>query len=157
MAEEPAYGGSSDARIPTPEGQRIFQREVRPSQFAQPVAKKRFSLANIRVDPNSLKRQFVYPTPNMALIQLESPVRVQNPSDFPENYGGSTPLRPSIPNERKPQRQQAGGFVRPSSGESHQNNQPNYSGIGNVAEGIPAPPPRRSNAVDVDVYVKYFN
>ena len=143
--EEPSsyvsYGGSSDAR--TSEGQRIFQREARPSQFVQPAAKKRFSLASIRIDPNSLKRQYIYPTPNMALIQLENHVRFPS-EDIPGSYiNGSGPQqRPSIVNERKPQRQQVGSS-RPSS-------RPNFA----AEESSPETP--RQKAIDVDVYLNYY-
>ena len=142
--EEPSsyvsYGGSSDAR--TSEGQRIFQREARPSQFVQPAAKKRFSLASIRIDPNSLKRQYIYPTPNMALIQLENHVRFPS-EDIPGSYiNGSGPQRPSIVNERKPQRQQVGSS-RPSS-------RPNFA----AEESSPETP--RQKAIDVDLYLNYY-
>lgn len=99
--EEPfdSSSASSLSRVPSNRnnnnGQRIFQREALPSSlhFVQPSSlvgqnKRRFSLASVRVNPDSLKRQFVYPTPNMALIRLENAVRFQANPDHQENPDG---------------------------------------------------------------------
>ena len=80
-SDEPIFNGVSEQRSPEQSPQRIFQREARPSlTFAQnhPTGKRRFSLASVRVNPASLKRQHIFAAPNMALLELENPARIPN-------------------------------------------------------------------------------
>ncbi|KZS06088.1 Uncharacterized protein APZ42_030587 [Daphnia magna] len=76
LTAEPTYNGEQRTQT---SAQRIFQREARPSvSFVQdsPSGKRRFSLASIRVNPNSVKRQHVFAVPDMTLLQLENPTRL---------------------------------------------------------------------------------
>ncbi len=84
---EPILNGVNEQRSPFQQSpQRIFQREARPSlTFVQnhPTGKRRFSLASVRVNPTSLKRQHIFAAPNMALLELENPARIPNRFNAP--------------------------------------------------------------------------
>lgn len=142
------YSGYSEPRVPS--GQRLFQREALPSslhyvQRPSSPGKRRYSLSSVRVNPASSNnnRQFIYPTPNMALIQLENPVRFQNSLIPPEDSGSSAPKRQNqIPQPRP-------APIRES--EAYPQGQADYSGENSEGNSSPS---RRE--IDVDVYVNYY-
>lgn len=167
---EPSFGSLGESRMT--EEQRIFQREALPSSNkfvrSQPTGKRRFSLASVRVNPNSLQRQFIYPTPNMALIQLESPVRFPgNPSLSSQlrHTAGSSGLQRPKASVRAPLRQNAGDFrasppLASQTFRNGQNGSPVYSGAALDNSGYEyddaSAVRRKNNVLDVDLYLNYF-
>lgn len=157
VADEPFngadYSGYSEPRVPS--GQRIFQREALPSSlhYAQSPSssgKRRYSLSSVRVLPASSNnnRQLIYPTPNMALIQLENPVRFQNSVIPPEDSGSSAPKhRHQIPKHHSAPIRESEAYPQ------GQIDSTDYSVEGNSGE-VNSSPARRE--VDVDVYVNYY-
>ena len=169
-SDEPVFSGVNEPLSPTPQSpQRIFQREARPSlTFVQnhPTGKRRFSLASVRVNPASLKRQHIFAAPNMALLELENPARIPNRIN-PSNFRPANVARPvqqvQQQRPRENQWQQFPSFrqqQQPSPNEqTYQGQQEDYPG--NVELNFEIPAVAGSTPIerylDVDIHVNHYD
>ncbi|XP_059353440.1 uncharacterized protein LOC130692179 [Daphnia carinata] len=153
LTAEPAGNGE---QRPQTSAQRIFQREARPSvSFVQdsPSGKRRFSLASIRVNPNSVKRQHIFAVPDMTLLQLENPTRL------PTRVEALRPtVRPPLPQRQRDNEWQPVNHYRQEPYvQALREQQYDYTGelsFENPAEESSSPPERHFG---VDVYVNRYS